>query len=204
MASPGPTPPGAKRRAWLQRFLAGPGWVFHAVVAAGLAAVLVSATVPGTLYDPAVFGCGTLVCCGVAWTVRLVLSTFSHRGPSRTFYVAPAVVVLVAALVLAAVPLRIRWLGSRSAFEAALPRLDRLSRAGDIPDQGHLGGFRIVGGHAVPGGFVLTEVHQGLELEEAGFAHLRHGPPPATDGGPYEQYTWTHLGGGWYAYSREF
>jgi len=201
--------PWIERGGALQRlFQDPPGIWFHAVVAAAWLPLLWAVSVPG--FDllgvlVGLAGVGVVAAAGAVWVARIV-PCLVLRSPGRRslrwLVVAPVIVVVALAAVIADMPLRARWVVARPAFERAVAE----APAGSDPEvPGRIGTYRIEFATRVGAGIVFYEAHGAL-FDFAGFAYLPDGPTDEIrlllHGGEVGDYR--HLGGGWYAFTHSW
>jgi hypothetical protein len=186
-----------------------PGRVFHVLLAAAALPLLWADSVPGSMREWELLGWFLWLCFAVTWFVRLVLYVLVRRRLSWWFLVAPSMLVVLVALLVAHVPLKARWAGSHDAFEVALDGLPvgPGNLSGSVDET--VGSYRIVGWRqfftsttsspdgSARYGVAFIEEHvaeSGLgDMSEAGFAYLPEGPG--------DRFMWTAaLGDGWYAW----
>jgi hypothetical protein len=178
-------------------------WGFHLLVGGTAAVMLFSWSYPGVhvyLFWAGGAVAGLLGCWWLGWIVY-VTTTTGRRW--RWFLVGPAIAVLTASLMAAAVPLQLRWAASRAAFDAVvaghpLPPKGSEWRNFDVPAR--VGTYRIDAAYWVPGGAVFFEAN-GAFIDEAGFAYLPGGPGPDLPNTNFEAPQYKSLGGGWYSFT---
>lgn len=169
-----------------------PTLLFHGLLVAPTAVWLWSWSSPGFDFPAWVAGTFGLLAGGAVWAVRLLLWFLGPRPRpgGRWFLVAPAAGVVALGLVLADVPLRLRWAASRAAFDAAVAD----------PGPGRLGWYD-VRNVVRDGDAVLFFDATGALSNDAGFAYLPSGPFPELATGVFERPRFRPLGDGWYTFT---
>ncbi|WP_262015472.1 hypothetical protein [Micromonospora sp. Mcm103] len=141
---------------------------------------------------------------GLSWAVLVGFFVVERRRWSWRFLVAPVIVVLTAALVVAGAPFQARWAVSRGAFDRVVATLPATSPQDTewstvrVPHR--IGAYIITSAYTVPGGVVLYESN-GYMLDDAGFAYLPQGPTADLANEDFEAPRFTHLGGPWYSWT---
>jgi hypothetical protein len=198
LAAPGGSP-GRLRRP--------PRRLYHLLLLFPAGVLLYAASAPGGHFLLAVISLWFLGAFVIVWLVRLGLYVAAvhrgtHGGAHRWFLLAPIMAVGVVALVWADVPLRVRWLGSRSAFEQAVAMAPQpTDRSAWVPFEvgDRLGSYRIDQAVRAGDGVLFFEA-TGSFLDHAGFAYLPSGPFYELQL-PLESPEFRSLGGGWYAWT---
>ncbi|WCO65615.1 hypothetical protein PO878_14010 [Iamia majanohamensis] len=187
-----------------------PRWFFHLVLLVPVAVVLWGATSPYGAFLPLVFGAGGIVLLAGVWLARAVaFAAASLRRPrsARWLAVAPIAGVVVVALMVADVPLRLRWAQSRPAFEEVVATVDADDEA-PVDDDPTVAGFpRRLGSYEVTsvldwdGGTAFVEADGGF-IDDTGFVHLPDGPDALSD---QQRVGFVldlrHLEGDWYTFT---
>ena len=146
----------------------------------------------------------------VVWLIWLVVFRVVEGPWSRWFALAPAIGLVVVALLSVHLPIRARWiLTSQSAFDEVVAAIPAAStpRSSDIDPQevtvpGWIGTYHITSAERVDGGFLFREgTLGGGFLSYAGFAYLPDGPNDTLASGSFESPDFVHLSGPWYAFT---
>jgi hypothetical protein len=184
--------------------------------------LLYSVSLPG--FDFAIGGLSVLMLAAASaiWllalavsVVRVILRARRERsgepGPKialRRYLFAPIAAAVLVGVVWADAPLRFRFELSRSSFDDAVARLPRGRRVDPTDESNwkHLGGRRRIGLFQIMyaervGEILLFFEETGDFLDDAGFAHLPHGPDPRLGNGYFENPQFTHLTGHWYSFT---
>lgn len=184
-----------------------PRWLFHVLLAAAALPLLWADSVPGSVFAWEFLGWILWIGFAVTWFVRLVLYVMARRRLSWWFLVAPLMLVVLVSLLVAHIPLKLRWTGSQYAFDAALARvpIGPGHMSGTLDET--VGSYRIVGWTQIPTttlsspdtsaryDVLFAEEHRTAwpSTADAGFAYLPDGPG--------DRFQWTApLGRGWYAW----
>jgi hypothetical protein len=168
-----------------------------------LALLLWSTSYPGNLGPGVVVSAAAVLLLGGLWTFRFVRwLPARHAGGWLRWAIAPAMVAVALVLIVAHVPLRLRFEEGRSEFERVTRSLE--PRGGfddweplDVPDM--IGTYEITYGFQVGRNVILYEAH-GWFFDDAGFAYLPDGVDPRLENGSFEAPRFISLGGGWYAW----
>jgi hypothetical protein len=176
-------------------------WFFHGVIAILGALLLWSHSVPGVIILlEAGVGLALLVMV-VIWACWVVVAVIRRRRWRREFALAPAIGILIVALLAADVPLQVRWALSRGSFARTVSSLSSGPGADSYVDAPtRIGTYRITSVESVPGGFLFYEAN-GLLFDDAGFAYLPNGPSADLENTNFESPNFTHLGGPWYSWT---
>lgn len=182
-----------------------PRWLFHAALLIVSLWVLLAASDPTSGLVAWLVGLGGVLVLGVVWLCLLVGWLVERRRRERAdrggrwFLLAPAMVITVALLVLAGVPLRARWGFSRDSFQVVA---DEALDSGAPPvaeGPRRIGAYRVHDVEVVDSAVVF--VLRRTSWAEDGFVYLseRETDPSQVIGatGPRDD-----LGGGSYTYSR--
>ena len=121
----------------------------------------------------------------------------SQHGRAAWFAVAPLGALALALLLVASVPLRVRWELSKSSFAADV-RAHPREGPGWHPRR--IGSYRITSVHVVPEGILFYD-YVGALADDAGFAYLPGGPSTEMASGDFENPQWFALGDGWYGWT---
>jgi hypothetical protein len=184
-----------------------PRLLFHLLLLGPAGVLLYAASAPGGHFLLAVIALWVLGAFVIVWLVRLGLYVAAvhrgtHGGSHRWFLLAPIIAVMAVGLVWADVPLRVRWLGSKSAFEEAVTMAPHpTERDAWVPFavDDRLGSYTIDQAVRVGDGVLFFEA-TGSFLDHAGFAYLPSGPFDELQL-PLESPEFRSLGGGWYAWT---
>lgn len=179
---------GGTEKAWLgffdrmPLFARPPGRLFHVLMAVPTAVALWACSVPGIHYFPFVAGGWLILFGAVVWGARGLTYLAARwrataRGSAWWFTIAPAAGVVVLGLLVADVPLRVRWAFAHDDFAQAAELAPAPSPTGesvpfDVP--------RRVGGYAISqavrvGDAVLFYEATGALFDDAGFAYVPNG-----------------------------
>jgi hypothetical protein len=183
-----------------------PRWrTFTAVVVGAGIALLWSVSVPGFGYSLFLFAVVMLAVTAVLWLLRLIRAWRRGSGWSWWFAMGPVWVVMLGLLIVAGVPLTVRWEISRPWFDAQVADLPPVTfsdsddwHGRDVPPV--VGLYRIVSIEQAPAGVIFYEATGSL-FDDAGFAYLPAGPQPSLATGSFEDPQFRHLGGHWYAWT---
>ena len=182
-----------------------PGLVFHGLCAFVTVMLLIAASLPGYDFFLAAFACAFLLLFALVWVVRGLVYLVAVRrghpvGSPWGFAVAPVAGVLVLVLLIAAVPLRIRFAMSRGDFDRAVATIDTAEEP-DSSNTRQIGSYEISNVVSLEGGGILFYEAHGNFLDDAGFAYLPDGPASAPGNGSFENPQFTHLTGPWYTFT---
>lgn len=178
-------------------------WVFHGVVAGAAGCLLWAFSVPGI----SVFlAAGAVLVLGLAtllWAAGVEAFRSRDERTPWWFLAAPAMGVIVVALLCPGLPLEARWAVSRDAFEAVVDDLPQAPAGTEwtrltVPHT--LGGYHITAAYRVRGDAIFYEAN-GSFFNDAGFAYLPDGPNSSVKNGSFESPTFRHLGGAWYSWT---
>jgi hypothetical protein len=192
--------PTALARTWWRR---PPGLAFHLATAAAALGFLWSMTTPVWMFVLGMVCAFVLFGGWLVWLVRAAVYGVQRRrgtaqGHTWWLLVAPIGSVLLSAVLAFGVAFRVRWAGSRTAFDDAVEQVQGGERGVDVPTR--IGWYDItrirVDGDAV----FFYEGNCGL-VDDCGFAYLPDGPDPAFENGGFESPSYGHIGGPWYAFS---
>lgn len=193
-----------------------PGWLLAAVAAVPLAAILWASSFPGGHFLGWFFGIIGVVAVLLVWVIRVMVAVVASsraKGASGTGYLrttstvtwrgagAVAVPVMLAAtavLVVADLPLQLRFRLSRSAFDAAVATELAAATPRNTEVQS-IGSYRIRWSERVGDGILFTSADGGF-IDTVGFAYLPDGPiedREAMEVG-LESPEFHELGDGWY------
>jgi hypothetical protein len=197
---------GARAHAWLWR--RPPHHWFHLALVPPTLLLLWSVSVPGISWTAYVVGQFVLTLAALVWIVRCAGHAVAwHRGRregrAAWIVVSPVCAVLTASLVVTDVPLRARWEASEDAFDefvATLPEAGPSQEWRPLPPPGRLGWYDIRDVRQIGEAVILWEA-SGAFSDDAGFAFLPEGPFPELESGSFENPTFEHLGGPWYAWT---
>lgn len=178
---------------------------FTAVVVAAGIALLWSVSLPGFGYTLFLVAVVVLAVTGVLWLLRLIRAWRRGSGWSWWFAVGPVWVLMLGLLIVAGVPLTVRWEISRPWFEAQVAGLPLVTfsdsedwHGRDVPPV--VGLYRIVSLDQAPAGVIFYEANGSL-FDDAGFAYLPAGLQQSLETGSFENPQFRHLGGRWYAWT---
>lgn len=181
-----------------------PRRLFHLILVLPALVWLWAWSVPGfdfLLWMPSAMALGVGA---VVWGVRLLTYLIARlqRQPTtggRRFFVAPVCGAVALALVIADVPLKARWIASRSSFEDVV---DNVLADDDFTfgDDQRLGLYTVIHVYR-EGDAVIFYERTGSFSDDAGFAYLPNGPFPELENGGFERPEFRHLGGAWYAWT---
>jgi hypothetical protein len=184
-----------------------PRWPFHLMLLAPTLAVLYAWSFAGTHFVLAVFAGYALAAAALVWFLRFVGHLVmrwrrSARGNAWWFVIAPLGAAAVGVLLWFDAPLRVRWAGSRGAFERVAQQVIEGDRSTEVsePFDRRLGLYRVASVWRVKNG-VLFYDSVGSLSNDAGFAYLPDGPSPRLENGLFESPQFRPLGGGWYAWA---
>lgn len=185
-----------------------PRAAFHLALTVPAVLLLYGFSVPGLAVVTVAVAAVALLVGAVVWAVWLVAYVVGRRrgtagGSAWWLLVAPLGGLLVVGLVMADVPLRVRWAGSKAAFERAarlapppVPRGEDVLF--DAPDR--IGSYDVTLAYRI-GDAVLFQERNGALFDDAGFAYLPSGPFPELSTGSVEGPRFRPLGDGWFAYT---
>jgi hypothetical protein len=176
-----------------------PRWLFHGLLALATLPVLWATSLPGSSTGWLLLSFVTWTAFGVTWLVRLILYMTHRRRLSWWFVVAPLMFVTLVWVVVADLPLKVRWAASQTAFDTAVAELPPGQEVGTEPQT--IGSFRISYWERVPQGVLFYESHGSFMFNDAGFAYLPDGPSDAMESGTLESPEFRSLGGPWYAWT---
>jgi hypothetical protein len=184
-----------------------PGWLFHALLAATLLALLWAMSTPEWLFLVWFLGALFLFLLVVVWLVLALVDVRSRRkhgapGTPRVLLVAPCLVLIAFGLAAVDAPLTARWLISRPSFEEVVEATppatgDAWQQVGG-PQRLGLYDVRLV--FRVRDAVVFYETSGGF-LDDSGFACLPSGPFPELEDSSFEGPQFEHLGGCWYTWT---
>ncbi|HEY8543720.1 MAG TPA: hypothetical protein VIL36_01685 [Acidimicrobiales bacterium] len=201
-----------------------PGRLFHGVLAVAVLVLLWSVSTPASISNGVLVAALVLLAGQSVWTVRAVgFLTLWWRDRTRpglvNFLLAPACGLVVLLTVQAEVPLRLRWLASRPAFEDAVAAaLDAAGTADSaaaldeigwvtvdgVGEGGWIGLYEIERVRCVGrGGVLFLEATGGGDFGGNGFAYLPEGPDELAPHAAGVDPTIRHLGGPWYAWAAD-
>jgi hypothetical protein len=182
------------RRRWRS-----PGWLFHSLLVVACLPILWSASYAGLPLFPWLLpGLFVLLGFGVVWLIRACVCLVDGGGPLWRLAIAPVIVLLVAAAVVANLPLRARFELSRSAF------VEVVATAASTCDQGRsirVGTYDDLSCQSYRGGVRFDDPHGSDLLTVAGFAYLPRGVPEDWQAPDLESPSFVSLGGGWYSWT---
>lgn len=183
-----------------------PGGRFHLFLVLPAIAALYAFSFPGIAFVVAILTTYVVVGAIVVWVLRLAgFLALRARGKAsgrlRWFVLAPVGGIVIAVILWADAPLRVRWALSRSAFENAATHVaDGDSGLKQRVPVGRVGLYRVTYAYKVEAGIIFYE-ETGSFLDDAGFAFLPGGPTPELANGSFESPEFRSLGGGWYAWT---
>ena len=184
-----------------------PRWLFHAAVGVpGLALLWATSSPFG--YELQLTASLGLVALAAVWALRLVLCVRARRrdaptGDMRWFLVAPLLGALTVALVVADVPLRVRWAAGEAAFEDAADQV-LAEGAEEWTDQRRVGLFEVERVYVLENGVFFQSPERGF-LTISGFARLPDGPnEDVSPLGEPSHTGYRHFTGDWYIWTWYF
>ncbi|MFI7304012.1 hypothetical protein ACIBM8_12445 [Micromonospora aurantiaca] len=176
----------------------------HIGVAITAVCLLWSVSVPGFVFVVMLGVIFLFAVAGLGWAILVGFFVVERRRWSWRFLVAPVIVVLTAALVVAGAPFQTRSAVSRGAFDRVVATLPAASTQdaewSKVRVPHRIGAYIITSAYTVPGGVVLYESN-GYMLDDAGFAYLPQGPTEDLANEDFEAPRFTHLGGPWYSWT---
>jgi len=189
----------------LRLFRRPPQRAFHGVLVATSLLVLWSLSYPGAQFLGLILAFWVLSAAAIVWAVRALTYTVAWRRATRTgaawwFLVAPVGAVLITALLIARVPLRVRWEIGRSEFEQALASVQHDPEKWTGWSDRGVGTYTITHVQVVERGVIFYE-RTGALISNAGFAYLPQGPSADMATGAFENPQWVALGDHWYSWT---
>ncbi|WP_433065497.1 hypothetical protein [Dactylosporangium sp. CS-033363] len=177
---------------------------FHAVVVAVAGFVLWSMSYPGSDIWQVALAAVAVLAVGVCWLAWLVIAAVTTRRLHWWLAITPAIGALTVALLVADVPLKVRWAAVHGAFDAVVAG-HPIPPAGSAPEPftvpKRIGTYTIPRAEWVPGGAVFFEANGAGFMDDGGFAYLPGGPSAELDTGVFEGPRFVPLGGGWYSFT---
>lgn len=182
-----------------------PGPAFHAALVAVGLAVLWAFSFPGVNVLALVICFWIVVLAGLIWVVRAVAYLVArrralHHGSALWFAVAPLGSLVLAVVVAAHVPLRVRWQTSKADFELAVADVRAQPGQGDRRHRERVGTYTITTARVVGEGVLFYE-SVGSLFDYAGFAYLPDDASREIAEEGLDAPEWFPLGDGWYAWT---